>query len=468
MFRRRPSLPSALDIEEQRARIQKLRAETELATLQLSRAHQGYERMKAIAAIGGLVTGIAAVLGLLLSTVQWLRSEESARQLQIEERLDHSLALLGGENAATRLAAVVSLGSFLKRNSPHSSAALQALTNALAIEESITVRNAIVATIQRVDSAGVSDVELSGALESLLLVSRGLVAEGDLWNNRRTSVFATPAHNTVESRALSVAAAISILLHKGARSSDMSRIYLSSVDLSDLDLAGTRWDDAILPWTDFSNCDLSGASFKDSDLESTLFVKARLARADFGVSADPLAAKRRFNYVRTQMHRSQTMAHQVRAQERFTIHGPDFSCADLAGADFSGHPLVPIYLNEYEGAVDSYASFLNANLTGATFSRLRGFGIVRVGQSADAQPFPTVGSSAGWGSTDQYATTEFELRKDGPLRAGWESYTEALKALSNAFGGSNWRAARFDQSVYEALDKLNVYNVEQPRCEAQS
>ena len=459
VFRQREGIPSALEKEEQRARIQKLVAETKLTTFQLSGAHQRYERVKAAAAIGGLVTAIAAFIGLFLSAAQWLRAEDAARRLRTEERLDRSLALLGGENAATRLGAAVSLSSFLTRDTEYASAALQALTNALAIEESITVRNAIVAAIQRIKPEQVTKAELDRALESLVVVSRGLVDEGSLWSSRRTSVFFTPNHNSVESRALSVGTAIASLLHNGARSADMSRVYLSSVDLSGLDLAGIRWDDSILAWTDFSRSDLTGASFRDADLENTTFVSARLSRADFSVSADSLATKRRSDYVREQLRRDQLNAQLAHAPATFTIHGPDFSCADLAGANFDRHPLIAIYADEFADVIDYYVSFREANVAGASFMNLGGFGIELRGQGYYMQqPFPTTRSGAGWASGDQYAIAEFKLASDRSLQEGWETYSDSLQALRIAFDASNWRAARLDRPVHEALSKLNVYS----------
>ena len=467
MFSRKRSAPTELEQEEQRARIQKLRIESELATLQLSQRHQGYERMKAIAGIGGFVTAVAAVLGLFFSTCQWLQSEESTRRLRTEERLDRSLTLLGAENDATRLAAVVSLSSFLKHDHEHVSQVLQALTNALAIEKSITVRNAIIATIQRLDPAEVPRVELDQGLESLVLVSRGLVDEGVLWSSRRTSVYGSPGNDTVESRALSVATAIATLLHKGARSSDMSGIYLSAVDLHGLDLHGVKWDDSILAWTDFSRANLQSGSFRDCDLESTRFVNARLMKADFSVSPDPLAAKRRFNYVRVQLQHGQWLAHEAHTSTPFWIHGPDFTCADAQGANFRGHPLLSIYPNELSGLIQAFTSFRNANLTGASFSSLGGFGIVRVAQDYNVQPFPSTSSGAAWGgSGDQYAVTEFVLDNDSPLKNGKENYSLALDGLVLNFTGSNWRTATFDRSVWEVLDARQAQHAtQQTQCD---
>jgi|GEM_PF-5284485 len=450
--------PLTLEQEEQRARIKKMHAETDLVIQQLSQRHQRYEWLKVIAGFGGLITAVAAVFGLLLSASQWLESAESTRRLRVEERLDRSLTLMGGESPATRLAAVVSLSSFLKEDKEHAPQVLQALTNALAIEESLTVRNAILAAIERLEPTDLSATEFRHALDSLVLVSRGLIQEGDLWTNRRSSVYTTPSHATVESKALSVATAIAGLLHKGARSPDMSRIYLSGADLSGLNLTGTKWDDSILAWTDFSRAELKNTSFKDADLEGALFKQAHLTKADFSVSLDILTAKRRFNYVKLQMHRSQRLAQEARATESFWVTGPDFSCADLNGANFSGHPLLPIYSNELAAVIRAHMSFRDADISGANFSPLGGFGIVLPGQQYDAQPFPTIGSGASWASIDHYAVTEFVLNNHAPLAPGRANYSQALNELTAIFSGSNWRGATFDRSVRETLDMLNVYH----------
>jgi uncharacterized protein YjbI with pentapeptide repeats len=448
--------PLTLEQEEQRARIKKMDAETDLVIQQLSQRHQRYEWLKVIAGFGGLITAVAAVFGLLLSASQWLESAESTRRLRVEERLDRSLTLMGGESPATRLAAVVSLSSFLKEDKEHAPQVLQALTNALAIEESLTVRNAIIAAIERLEPPDTSAAELSHALDSLVLVSRGLTQEGDLWTSRRSSVYVTPNHATVESRALSVATAIAGLLHKGARSADMSRIYLSAVDLSGLNLAGIKLDDSILAWTDFSHAELKNTSFKDADLEGVLFKNAHLTKADFSVSLDILTAKRRFNYVRIQMDRSESLRHAASA-ESLWISGPDFSCADLGGANFSGHPLLPIYSNDLKAVVRAHISFRDADITGANFSQLRGFGIVPVGQQVVGQPFPTISSDSAWGSQDYYAVTELVLNSDAPLAPG-PNYSQSLNELTSIFSGSNWRGATFDRSVREALNVLKVYH----------
>jgi len=458
LFRSRPdasSRRSALDEDEQRARVAKLRLEAEIAALQLSTQHQKHERLRGYAALGGLVTGVAAVFGLLISAYQWFGSEASTRRVRIEERLDRSLSLMGNSNPASRLAAVVSLSSFFSHDTEYAPQVLQVLTNALALEESVTVRNAIVAAMQRIEVTDVPLSELNVALKSLVTVSRGLVHEGDLWNTRRQSAYQTPPHASVESRALTVASAIVVLLKKGARTSDMSRAYLSATDMTDLTLERISFDDAILAWTDFSRAKLTHSSFKDADLAGTRFRDAILTNANISLSFDDSAANRHRNYVMQQLYRTERP--QPGSQERYTIEGPDFTCADLRSVNFSRHPLLPIYPDDVMANIQVLnVSLRSANLSGAKLSPLGGFGIIPVPRVREVQPFPTTSGGGAWSSVETFAQTRFVLAPDGELGDQRNNYTDTLRKISFIFTGSNWRAARLDRSVSEALSAVDT------------
>src|SRR5712692_6621835 len=62
--------PSALDQDEQHARIAKLHAETRLLEEQLSPRNQKYQTVTAIAGVAGLITATAAILGLVFPVYQ--------------------------------------------------------------------------------------------------------------------------------------------------------------------------------------------------------------------------------------------------------------------------------------------------------------------------------------------------------------------------------------------------------------
>jgi hypothetical protein len=271
---------NSADAAEQKARIDKLSAKAQVLQYQLSLPAQRNERLKAIANLAGLITGVTAILGLIFSIWQSSRSANVAREFQTEERFHRSLALLGESAPSARLAAVVSLNGFLggdhEKQVPQ---VLLAFASTLALESSQAVRNALVAAIENLEPGTVKKRELDNALSYLIQVSRGLVLEGNLWRERRDNFYFPPQPDTVEARAVSVAAAIVALLRKNARANDMSRAYLAGEDFRNLDLEGVSFDDSILASSDFRNAILEHASFIDADLDTVAFNGARLRGA---------------------------------------------------------------------------------------------------------------------------------------------------------------------------------------------
>jgi uncharacterized protein YjbI with pentapeptide repeats len=124
----------------------------------------------------------------------------------------------------------------------------------------------------------------------------------------------------------------------------MSRIYLADVDLSTLDLKGVSFADSILAWSNFSFAKLDGCSFANADLQGVSFVGASATRAKFTVMVDRTVPTRHDVYVREQMNRETRTWRAVSGS--FVVDGPNFTCADLSYADFTGHPVVPIYPND--------------------------------------------------------------------------------------------------------------------------
>src|SRR4051794_40774571 len=105
-------MPDELGQAEAEARIRKLQAETLVLQEQLSVRTRRQENWRLLAGIGGLATAIVALTGLFTSAYQWFRSAEAARQVRIEERLDHGLKLMGENSASARLAGVISVSAF--------------------------------------------------------------------------------------------------------------------------------------------------------------------------------------------------------------------------------------------------------------------------------------------------------------------------------------------------------------------
>lgn len=461
--------PDSAEPTEQRARIDKLTAETDLIRQQLSPKSQFYERLKVITGFGGVIAGVAAIFSLLFSTCQWFKSAEATREVQIEEHLHRGLTLLGDAVAPARLAGVVSLNSFLrgdhKKQIPQ---VLLAFTNALALEPSETVRNALVASIDSLDEKATEKVELDRALWSLIRVSRGLVQEGQLWRQRRSNFFFPPSPDTIESRAVSVAAAVSALLRKSARVTDMSKTYLAGEDFRNLNLAGVSFNDSILAASDFGSAVLDGATFVDADLDNVKFTNAKLRGADFRQTTKLfLGRELHYDYVEEQMNRRLKWWREESPQPlrdkppQFVIYGPDFHCADLAQANFTGHPLLPVFPDSLPDSMSvATLSFRGANLSGATFYSLKVFGIGYEDNDVPRTPFPLLSDARAWmGLPRSYAYFVKNVLDDKAAAQDRTGYDGSFRELARIFGGSNWKDARMPDVIEATLGAIGAESV---------
>jgi uncharacterized protein YjbI with pentapeptide repeats len=449
LLKLKPPTASAVEGEEQRIRTEKLRTELALLQHQLSPAARRGENLKLFASISGTLTAIIALVGLGLSGYQWFQAQKLERAVRTEERLDRALQQSSGTTPPARLAGVVSLGSFLHdSDSAQDAQVLLALTNMLAVEESLTVRNAIVATISGVDQKVTGEIILNKSLVAAAQVSRDLVDEGDLWRARRTLPHTIPEPSSVEARAISVATAITSLIRKGAHTSDLSRTYFAGSDLSGCDLRAVVFDGAILAWANLRSAKLIRASFLDADLEGSSFVGADLRAASLEQSLKQQPGTFRQNYIDDQLKRNRGM----RNGFLFHVTGPDFRCSDLRNASFHGHPLLPVYLDRmsYLIAVDGFL-FTGANLTGTRFSGLKAFGALPLNDEEYSGPYPAQSGWGYWGANPRYAAVGAEVADSGGLVREAE-FSNALTRLSLFFAGANWRSAKVTTPVKQALE----------------
>jgi uncharacterized protein YjbI with pentapeptide repeats len=392
--------------------------------------------------------------GLLLSGYQWLQTARATNVVRVEERLDRALTGLASTSQSSRLAAVVSLNSFLRRgDTPHVEEVLLAFTNSLAIEESPAVRNAIVASLAMLPPA-VSKEQREQALASLVQVSRGLVQEGNLWETRASVPLLLGSSSSLEARAVSVAAAIAAMIRAGAPIQDLSRTYLAGADLHDVDLAGTTLSDAILAWANFSGAKLSHASFSDADLEHTVFISADLRLADFSQTTDGTIGGYHHNYMNQQLIRQLSGFQGQLRNGMFNIgvDGPDFTCANLEGANFTGHPLIALIPTGHQLLV-YHLSLRRANLTGTKFRSLKVFGIVNR-NSTDDLPF-TMASSLRINFHQAYDRVDGVVFDNSPLRSV-KNYEPLVQHMAVLFVGSAFDRADLMPPIRELLKQTNL------------
>jgi uncharacterized protein YjbI with pentapeptide repeats len=281
--------------------------------------------------------------------------------------------------------------------------------------------------------------ELETTVSLLVGVSRDLMREKDLmgeklWSNRSQDI---PTDASPQARAAHVGESIISLMRKGARPNDLSFIYLAWCNLRGMSLPGVDFDDSILAGCDFSGANLAGASFNGTDLSGVRFEEADLRNA-YLVNTAPVQGSRP-NYM-------------LRSFEPFVLPkqqqvvGPDFSCADLRGADFKGHAIFGFSENGLDRGMFVPAHFYKANLDRADFRFSRAYGVF---SAKGFFPFNSSGNGQIVGNIQAFSGTI-----DPPLLPDKiDKFSISLSMISDMFAGSNWQSAQLPGPITEVLKR---------------
>ena len=365
---------------EAELRKKKLELETKVLAQQLQPRYWKLELAK-------VIVGSLTIAGIVSTLVLGLLQLSRTRQSNDDERFDKAVTRLASSDPTERLAGVVGLGLYLEpRQRQRHRATLRFLVNALAVEQDSVVRGELLDRLSQLTLNQVSQEDLNDALERLRDRNRGLYARGRaaFFDKlmQRTEELAGKGHDETYIGHLPpedlaplrvTAAAIVAVVKNGARTKDLSSIYCAECDFSGktwdmskpdfakvsdfahadsvLDLSDTDFHGAILRRANFLGLRLERASFESADVMGANFAGADLAEAkftDFGRSQYPIQG------ILTSGHLWGAMF-------------PDFTCADLSGADFSGSSLFGIY----EGSPNPmYAILHNANLTNTKLGQM--------------------------------------------------------------------------------------------------
>jgi uncharacterized protein YjbI with pentapeptide repeats len=330
--------------------------------LEIQQLEQGtsiLERFKAWAPSLTALVAIGALVWTINAGVTQLHQTQNA---QDQDRFDKALTRLGSTSVSERLTGAAGLSLFLTNDQQERHAAtLRFLATALVIEKNTNVREAILDTFSHIDPAIVHPEAREDALRTLLDLNRSAVnvtgpnqANGQIERVRESDLADTQAA-TDGLRAS--ARAIVILIKFGTRQRDFSKIDCAGCDLSSatssLDLSNANFDHAVLAHATLAGTRLSGSSFDETDLAGTSFEGANLQKAHF--TGTP--------------HRSYAL-------KEFQQNGdkpepPDFACADLGSADFSGSLFFGIIESDASNEkVAAYPDLFGTNLAGANLSRI--------------------------------------------------------------------------------------------------
>ena len=222
-------------------------------------------------------------------------------------------------------------------------------------------------------------------------------------------------------------------------------------------LTGTKFDNSILYLSNFADANLNGASFDGADIEHTSFESASLVGAKFTLREDARAGKQRWSYIYRLL------------QQKQSIHGPNFNCADLREADFTGHPIFGfvgkplfVFASVRSPIYVLTASFVGADLVGTNFEDAVMFGASPPGGGF---PFPPgSGQRLTEEAGEAYWLFEYEISEVGFKDVDPDSYEGSLYRLREGFSGSSWSAAKMPPAMGKWLqsnppERLMVFGI---------
>jgi uncharacterized protein YjbI with pentapeptide repeats len=430
-----PPNPTTRELEQRKllAEIAKLEAET--------RTHRPVEILKALAGVSGVTAAIVALVGLQVSATRWQAETAAGREEKTEARLQQVLDDLASKDASTQLAGLASVPHFLAVvDDARRQQLLVTLGSLLAVCESSVVSDAIVAYLEDIDLKILGTEHSQRLLVHLVTQNRNLSRRHGLARSRRSNPYFPADSGTPESKAEALGNAIAALVRRGVWTDDLSGIYCVQCDFGGVTLAGVNFNDAILAYSDFSEADLQNASFDHADLESALFVRADLRDASLTFLPDPRPGKERDSYFQS-------------AQDPHFFEGPNFSCADLRGANFAGHPVFPLVSPAIADRVlVEGPKFTAADLAGANFTGSHIFGLLTEDDQYKRLPF--VGSGGGSRHEEDFAwQVEYELIEHDLPQGSMEPYADFFQGLAWNLSGSNWTEAAFPRGIVDLFEQ---------------
>ena len=428
------------------------------------------------------------VVGFAVTIILGLQQLDQSRQSRDDERFDKAVARLAGSTSAERLSGVAGLGLFLDaQHEARHRATLRFLVNALAVEPDATVRGGLLDTFSSLTSGQISQNDLSDTLDRLRDRNRSLYQQfqADFVAKRIRLGPAFPKSGFDETHILpdsegalaplrATAAAITSLVRNGAKTKDLSKIYCVGCDFTGidweminpnfakiadfahrdaaqiLDLSAINFDGAILKNANFIGLNLRNASFDGADLVHANFSGADLRGArlsDYGGR----------NYLLEFM---QTTGGLIG-------YFPEFTCANLSGADFTKSLFFAIYSRESGFFQGGYPTLQNADLEDARLGEVTVVTVRPADLNHDPSPLEAISlqaftgyeGGASYGALNlpgQSKTLKIETYLSGPNFAFKEPVPTDLwpsiqDVFSNLTSSHNLNQSRFPNSLKSFL-----------------
>ena len=422
------------------------------------------ERLKAIAGISGVLAALIALAGLFVSSRQWVKNTELAREQRVEERLDGLFEALSAESPATRFAAIGSLRAFIEdtESRRHVSSIFAAIVSVIAIDESPQVRRAAIALVREL-AARTNDCNAILALT--IDANRDLAAEAGLLGKLapRSDGRQTPA-----ARATDLASVIAILLRRCATTGDLAHLYLANVDFSNMNLSGVSFQRSVLSGSRFVSACAAETRFDDSILDETDFAKADLRRASFRQTRrDVFSETKPLHYVAQQLESfvDEPPPSDDEPRKSVVIAAPSFRCANLREADFTGHALFAAYERDAASPpVFSMLNFEDADLADAELWEPTLYGIVSAQQRPHQLMLPIwLDPLERFTRTPTSSWFFYGAPKGGQFQ---DKKAEQFALNVNVLEKSNWNEAHLHPGIAAAMEHYEVPgpNPKERRC----
>lgn len=410
-------MPDKLELERQQLHLEneKLKLEAEKLKKEVTPDSRWSTFAKNFVALGGAVSMVGAVYGIWDSYAKTLKEREHTRTAEARARFEDAIKRLESSSTISKLVGVSVLSGYLdKANADLHRQVLFTIAVLMATETDRQTQGAVIDLIATFPKDGPIKAEDWEYFQDILVSqNRALLAKGDLLTDRAFQPNATTKGE--ETTAKTLGRLIAINVRKGLVSQRVKydHIYCADCDFRGVVFSqGADFTGSVLDGADFRGATLRGATFDNAELLRANFSEASLKNTRFRSIDEKYAAnidpanpeKQRALFARTQYldHIGATLSQTAVVRIRM----PNFSCANLEGADFDHHALfagvftsrrtytpatgtkppwfqsVPDYVVEGAHGKKKYefspvivlpAKFFNANLTGAKLRRTLSF-----------------------------------------------------------------------------------------------
>jgi uncharacterized protein YjbI with pentapeptide repeats len=369
-----------LEREQLRLSNEKLKIETDKLKIDATPEKWWSKTIKNVVAAGGIITVAATAFGLYDSYSKTLAERERIQLAERRTQFEEAIKKLESKSTIAKLVGVSILSGYFSENyRAFHRQILFTLASVVATESDPQTQAAIFDLMSGQDPQAVMPDDWKYFQSMLVSQSRALMAKGHLYRKRQFGIEGI-APSDEEAAARNVGKLIAANVRKGVVPDygAYRNIYCEACNFRGAKFPiGADFTASVLDRADFRGATLEAASFDNADMGGTVFSEAFLKDAKFrtlsedhvsdGLIIDPKDESTVKLFTPYFQHIEQLLL----SQGQFSIMMPNFSCANLRGAQFDFFALFNIP-NQATLRVTP-PSFYKADLNGAHLENMRYF-----------------------------------------------------------------------------------------------